>query len=169
MIGSSGIILGSILVSFLLVEIAILYFLDFEELSKAPENVEGDKKVKQIGKWYVSTTLTFSGLVFTGITIILSLSTSPEEYASPIFLLGMAIALFLITYKLYFHALSKLFYLYLMDKTIAYGFFSFILGLILIFNTYFTSNLLLIPFAGGFLIIVILHLIEFKKNIESLS
>jgi len=164
----TGLTIGLILLFFLIVEIVLLYILGSDDLSKPPTNVKGDKKVKQKGKWYVYTTLTFSGLVFTSITIIMTLSPRPERYADPIFLLGMSIALFLITYKLYFHTLTKLLYLYIMDKTNSYGFFSFILAIILIFDIYFVNKLLIIPMAASFVIIVILHFKELKDNIESL-
>src|SRR5438132_13081151 len=159
-----GEISAVIIVVFLGVELSVLSIVSGRAVFRP---FGPDEQIKAEGREYATRATTLGGLTFAAVALLVgSFSTKLDQLSNVLFLLGLSIGLFLISYSIEVLVRIAKFFWIVQDKTLWYGFISVVVGLALFFQQF-------VPDVFPLIIVVLItvatiHATEFYYDIRAL-
>ncbi len=159
-----GEISAVIIVAFLGVELSTLFIVSGRAVLRP---FGPNEEIKREGREYATRATTLGGLTFAAVALLVgSFSTKLDQLSNVLFLLGLSIGLFLISYSTeVLVRIAKLFWI-VQDKTLWYGFISVVVSLALFFQQF-------VPDVFPLILVVLvtvatIHATEFYYDVKAL-
>ncbi len=119
-----------IVLSLLILEIFTVIAINWNYYS---EIVPRDDRVGEMSDQFRTHALTFSGMAFTVIALLVALAEDPEEFVDVLQVLAVAIALFFFTYEVTEVTETRRYWFMLQEKALGYGFLSLFVAVIILY------------------------------------
>jgi len=159
-----GEISAVIIVVFLGVELSVLSIVSGRAVFRP---FGPDEQIKPEGREYATRATTLGGLTFAAVALLVgSFSTKLDQLSNVLFLLGLSIGLFLISYSVEVLVRIAKFFWIVQDKTLWYGFISVVVGLALFFQQFVPDVFPLITVV--LITVATIHATEFYYDIRAL-
>lgn len=125
-----------------------------------------NKDVSQESMEYSSRSLIFVGLIFAGITLLISsYKDDLKNVEDTLIILIFALSLFLLSYKIEVLTATREIYWIIQDRVLNYGFLAIVISLLTFFYKVFYSSFAIGILVFTFIIIFVIHLCELRSDL----
>jgi len=155
----------AIILLFLVVEILCVIAINRARYS---EVVPQESRVGEMSENFRSHSLTFAGMAFTVIALLVALAEDPGEFVEVLEVLAVTIVLMFFVYEVDEVTETRRFWFMLQEKALGYGFMSLFIAVILLYFEAIpeASGWLLV---GGFVVVAIIRFFTVRKQLYILK